>query len=361
MNAYDIHIADREAETAALLSKTSQIAAYKQSPADRKTPVSAQHIFERARITADLEAIEALLLERSRSRVTALTDAGAYNIRAGGKRLRAAYVLLASHLGTYDFSQARHAAVAVELIHNASLVHDDLVDRTEQRRGHSTIHTRWDNGVALMLGDYFFALSAAEMARCHDRRIIQFIAQAVQTVVTGELHPVLDVTPFDTAMSQYLYKTGAKTAALFEVACKSGMVTGGGSSNDIAALERYGHDMGMAFQIVDDMLDFMGNEQTLGKPAGNDLRQGTITLPLIYAANSSDGAFLRDIAGASELSDTQVAHAIRDVVRLGGISKARADAERYANRAITHLERFAPSPARQALTDLARFVVERQL
>jgi heptaprenyl diphosphate synthase/octaprenyl-diphosphate synthase len=293
--------------------------------------------------------------------VAALTNAGAYNIRAGGKRLRAAQVLLASHLGTYDFSQARHAAVAVELIHNASLVHDDLVDRTEQRRSHQTIHTRWDNDVALMLGDYFFALSAAEMARCHDRRIIRFIAQAVQTVVMGELHPVLDVQPFDTAMGQYLYKTSAKTAALFEAACKSGMVTGGGNSDDIAALERYGHDMGMAFQIVDDILDFVGNEQTLGKPAGNDLRQGTITLPLIYAANTNGGEFLSEIAGASDLSDTQVTRAIRDVVRLGGISKARADAEIYAWKAIAHLERFAPSPARQALNDLARFVIERQM
>jgi heptaprenyl diphosphate synthase/octaprenyl-diphosphate synthase len=361
MNAYDIYTADREAETAGLLTQTSQPATYKQPTADRKIPLSAQHIFERANITADLEAIEALLLERSHSQVAALTDAGTYNIRAGGKRLRAAQVLLASHLGTYDFSQARHAAVAVELIHNASLVHDDLVDRTEQRRSQQTIHTRWDNDVALMLGDYFFALSAAEMARCHDRRIIRFIAQAVQTVVMGELHPVLDVTPFDTAMSQYLYKTGAKTAALFEAACKSGMVTGGGGSDDIAALEQYGHNLGMAFQIVDDILDFMGNEQTLGKPAGNDLRQGTITLPLIYAASSSDGAFLREIAGVPDLSDTQVARAIRDVINLGGITKAQADAGHYAREAVAHLERFPPSPARQALIDLAHFVINRQV
>jgi heptaprenyl diphosphate synthase/octaprenyl-diphosphate synthase len=117
----------------------------------------------------------------------------------------------------------------------------------------------------------------------------------------------------------------------------------------------------MAFQIVDDILDFMGNEQTLGKPAGNDLRQGTITLPLIYAANSSDGAFLREVAGVSDLSDAQVARTIRDVARLGGIKKARVDAELYARKAIAHLERFTASPARQALTDLAYFVVERQM
>jgi heptaprenyl diphosphate synthase/octaprenyl-diphosphate synthase len=334
------------------------------TPARRATPQAAsmQQLFEHAGIRDELAALERLLLERSASRVPAIAEAGAYTIRAGGKRLRAAMVLLAARLGRPNAAHAQHAAAAVELIHAASLVHDDLVDQADRRRGQTTVHRRWDNDTALMLGDYFFALAAAEMARCADQRIIRFYAQAVQTIVTGELHPVTDATPYETALRQYLTKTGAKTAALFEAGCKAGMVVAGGSGEDIDALGRYGYHMGLAFQMVDDMLDFTGDERTLGKPAGNDLRQGTITLPLIHAITNGGSAWLHDIASApaGSLTDAQVARAIDEVIAQGGIRATQAAAEADARRALASLERFAPGPARQALTDLARFVLARQ-
>jgi heptaprenyl diphosphate synthase/octaprenyl-diphosphate synthase len=295
--------------------------------------------------------------------VPAIAEAGAYTIRAGGKRLRAAMVLLAARLGQPHTAHAQHAAAAVELIHAASLVHDDLVDQADRRRGQTTVHRRWDNDTALMVGDYFFALAAAEMARCADQRIIRFYAQAVQTIVTGELHPVTDAAPYDTALQQYLTKSGAKTAALFEAGCKAGMVVGGGSTADIEALGRYGYQMGLAFQMIDDMLDFTGDERTLGKPAGNDLRQGTITLPLIHAVANGGSTWLRDDiarAPAGSLSDAQVARAVDEVIALSGVRATQAAAETYAQRAVANLERFAPGPARQALADLARFVLARQ-
>lgn len=327
------------------------------NPSPAKT---AQQILEQAQVVADLAAIEELLLERTASQSTRIALAGAHIVQSGGKRLRAALTLLAARLGSYDYEQSKHAAAAVELIHAASLVHDDLVDRTQRRRGQVTVHAQWDNDVALMLGDYFFALAAAEMALCPDPRIITFYAQAVQTIVTGELHPVTMVEPLDRAMRQYLYKTGAKTAALFEAGCKAGMATGGGSDEEIAALGRYGYELGLAFQIVDDILDFTGNEQTLGKPAGNDLRQGTITLPVIYAVANSDSRRLREIVFTPNPDDEQVAAAIDEVMHYGGIQQAQADAERYVQQAIAHLERFPLSPARCALSDLAQFVVARQ-
>jgi heptaprenyl diphosphate synthase/octaprenyl-diphosphate synthase len=330
---------------------------------DQHAPATAapdvQAILQRAHMTEDMAAVEALLLERSASQSPHITDAGAYVIRAGGKRLRAAQSLLAARLGAYNFAQARHAAATVEFIHTASLVHDDLVDHSQQRRGQTTVHARWDNDVALMVGDYFFALAAAEMALCHDRRIVTYYAQAVQTVVSGELHPVTDVEPFDTAMEQYLRKTGAKTAALFEAGCKAGLATSGASEEAVTAVGRYGYDLGIAFQIVDDVLDFTSSEQVMGKPAGNDLREGTITLPLIYAFAEQRNPFLRDIVKAGAPADADVARAVAEVIQAGGVRKARADAERYVQQAICHLEQFPPSPARRALEELARFVVER--
>lgn len=322
--------------------------------------LDATEIFERAQITRDLHEVERSLLERVESRSAFITAAGAHTVRAGGKRLRAALALLAARLGQYELPKVIHAATSVELIHAASLVHDDLVDNAAHRRGHITVHAKWDNDVALMVGDYFFALGAAEMARSPDPRIITYYAQAVQTIVEGELSPVTDVMPLDVATEQYFFKIGCKTAALFAAACKAGMAAGGGDNADIAALGHYGYDFGLAFQVVDDVLDFTGDQSTLGKPAGNDLRQGTITLPLIYAiANGGDSA-LAEIVDVPQPSDAQIAQAIAEVLKCGGVDQAMADAEMYVHRAIARLDRFPPSPARRALTELARFALERR-
>lgn len=324
------------------------------------TASTLQQLFEQAHLTSDLAAIQRLLLERASSPSTRIAAAGAHIIRSGGKHLRAALVLLAARLGTYDFAQVQHAAAAVELIHTASLVHDDLVDGTARRRGRATIHTRWDNDVALMLGDYFFALAAAEMALCADSRVITFYAHAVQTIVEGELRPVTAVAPFDAALERYLYKTGAKTASLFEAGCKAGAALSGGSTATIEALGQYGYALGLAFQIIDDILDFTGSESTLGKPPGNDLRQGTITLPLICAAASSSSPLLRLSSDAEPPSEAQVAQIIAEVIRAGGIGQASTYADSYTRQAIAWLEPLPDTPARHALIHLARSIQTRQ-
>lgn len=322
--------------------------------------VGVAELFEAAQLTADLQAVEQLLLERSASRSDLIAAASAHTVRSGGKRLRAALALLAARLGSYQLPRVIHAAAAVELIQAASLVHDDLVDQAARRRGRVTVHARWDNDVALMVGDYFFALAAGEMARSPDHRIITYYAQAVQTIVEGELSPVTAFEPAETALGQYYYKTGAKTASLFEAACKAGMAAGGGSEAQIAALGRYGFDLGMAFQIVDDVLDFIGDEQTLGKPAGNDLRQGTITLPLIYAIARTGSPRLKAIIEPGSPTDAQVGAAIAEVTAAGGIEAAMAEARRFIGAAIGHLADFPPSPAHTALVDLAHFVIDRE-
>lgn len=317
-------------------------------------------LFVRAGIVDDLRLVEELLLARMHAQQPELTRSGVHTIAAGGKRLRAALVLLSAQLGDYRLEHALHPAAAAELIHAASLVHDDLVDRATRRRGRETVYAHWGGDVALMLGDYLFALAAAEMALSSDRRIIRFYADAVQTIVEGELNPVTSVVPLQSALKQYLFKTGSKTAALFEAACKAGMTAAGGDDAAIAALGRFGYDLGMAFQIVDDVLDFVGDEQQLGKPAGNDVLQGTITLPLIYAAHRSDNPVLRAFGTTLQPTPEQVPAIVADVIALGGVERAHHVATRYARRALRHLDPFHGSVARPALVALTQFVVERQ-
>jgi heptaprenyl diphosphate synthase len=310
-------------------------------------------------LAADLEQVDQIIVERAQSRSAVIRIAGRHILTSGGKRIRAALALLAAQLGRYQLDTVIHSAAAVELIHAASLVHDDLVDEAEQRRGVRTVHTRWDGNVALMVGDYLFALAAAEMALAPDPRIIGYFSRGVMTICEGELAPVMNTSPLDTALDQYLYKIGCKTAALFEAACKAGMVCGGGNQQQIDALGRFGYDLGIAFQIVDDVLDYTGSATTLGKPAGNDLREGTITMPLIYAVEAGGGGALAAVVDEQPPAEERVGWAIDEVRRLGGGERALADARRFADQALTHLDSFPDSAAKHALGEIARFVVTR--
>jgi heptaprenyl diphosphate synthase/octaprenyl-diphosphate synthase len=323
-------------------------------------PLGLSDIVQRAALVDDLAAVEAHMLRRTAARSPLLADAGAYTVAAGGKRLRAALVLLAARLGDYDLTRAIRPAAAVELLHAASLVHDDLVDNAGRRRGRVTVHARWDRDVALMLGDYFFALAADELAAEPDPRIIRFYADAAQTVVEGELSPVTQLLPTETAVAQYRYKIGCKTAALFEAACKAGMAVGGGSEAEIAALGRFGYELGVAFQIVDDVLDYTGDEALLGKPAGNDLREGTLTLPLIYAVAEGSDPLLQEVARTARPDPRRVPELIAAVIAAGGVDRALDEARATVERAAASLQGFPPSATTRALEEICAFIVARE-
>ncbi|NJP05862.1 MAG: polyprenyl synthetase family protein [Chloroflexaceae bacterium] len=307
-------------------------------------------------LQADLQHVEQLILERIKSHSAVMNVAGRYLLNSGGKRLRALLALVCARFGQNEPASAVHAAIAVELIHTASLVHDDLVDEAERRRGVVTVHTRWDHGVALLVGDYFFALAAAEMALSPDPRIITYFAHAAMTICEGELSPVMTTTPLETALEQYYYKIGCKTAALFASACKAGMASGGGTDEQINAMECFGNDLGLAFQVVDDILDFVGDEQTLGKPAGSDMRRGIITLPLIYAVAATQDERLAAVVDTQD--EDEIQWAIGRVKRYG-IEPSREAARSLIDRALTYLNIFPESEPHQILSDVATFVLER--
>jgi heptaprenyl diphosphate synthase/octaprenyl-diphosphate synthase len=194
------------------------------------------------------------------------------------------------------------------------------------------------------------------MALSPDSRVITYFSQSVMTICEGELSPVMAAEPQAEALQQYYYKIGCKTAALFEAACKSGMASGKGTDEQIEHLGRFGYDLGLAFQVVDDILDFTGNEELLGKPIGGDLRKGVITMPLIYAVAAGGGKRLA--AAVDSQDEAEIAWAIGEVQRLG-IEPARAEAQRLVQRALANLSIFPESPTLNILRDICDFVLDR--
>src|SRR5919202_1422812 len=298
-------------------------------------------------LLADLQAIDNEILFKLQSRSALIKVAGRYVLAGGGKRIRAALALLAARLGDdYTFEGVLHAATAVELIHAASLVHDDLIDDADQRRGRTTIHTKWNGNVALMVGDYLFALAAGEMALAPDARVIRIFADGVQRICEAELSPVTDVEPTERALDQYFAKIGGKTAALFEAAARAGMICGGGDEDEIEVLGKFGYEVGLAFQIVDDVLDFTGDASILGKPAGHDLYEGTITLPLILGVQAGGSSILHEVVHTDRPNEALVAAAVAEVRRVHGTERALDEARRLVDSAVEQLNRFEESNAR---------------
>jgi heptaprenyl diphosphate synthase len=313
-------------------------------------------------LAQDLQAIDRAVLEKFESRSALLNVASRYLLSSGGKRVRAALTLLCARLGSrYDERRVYNVATAIEMIHSASLVHDDLVDEAEVRRGRVTVHSKWGGNVALMVGDYLFALAAGQMAEASDPRIIKSFARGVERICEAELSPVTDVEPLQKALDQYYTKIGGKTAALFECAAEGGLLATGGTEQQIEALRHFGYEIGLAFQIVDDVLDFTADEQTLGKPAGHDLKEGTITLPVLYAIDQGASEIVREAALAYQPSSELVAAAVAEVRRVCATKRAFADAEKLIEKATRRLDIFPDSPARDGLIDLAELVLRRKM
>jgi heptaprenyl diphosphate synthase len=313
-------------------------------------------------LSREIHTVDRAILAKFESSSTLLNLASRYLMDAGGKRVRASITLLAARLlGDPDPDRVLNVATAIEMIHAASLVHDDLIDEAEVRRGRPTVHSRWGGNVALMVGDYLFALAAGQMAEASDPRIIKIFARGVERIAEAELSPVTDVVPLELGLKQYYHKIGGKTAALFECAAEGGMIVGGGSLAQVEALRAYGYEVGLAFQIVDDVLDFTGDERVLGKPAGHDLKEGTITLPVLYAIDMGASDVVREAAETLEPAPELVAAAVAEVRRVCATRRAMGDAERLIESAVERLDIFPESSAKDALIDLAEFTTRRNM
>src|SRR5437660_7684326 len=236
-----------------------------------------------ANIQLDLNQVDVTFEERATSGLDILNSASMHALASPGKRLRTALTLLSGKLKSYCFDKLLPLSVAFEMVHLATLIHDDIVDNALTRRGNPTVNAVWGNGIAILLGDYYFAKTDGLIADINDNRIDHLFSDTVATVCEGTIMEMMTAGRIDLTLESYYEKISHKTACLIAACCKGGAIVSQASDEEIALLYEYGMNLGIAFQIIDDFLDYTEDQSTIGKPAGNDLRQGMVTLPLIYA------------------------------------------------------------------------------
>jgi geranylgeranyl pyrophosphate synthase len=305
-----------------------------------------------------LAAVERTLAETAQPDHPLLGPMLSMVLPGSGKRLRPALALLTGRLGTYDHERLLQMATGVELLHAASLVHDDVVDESDLRRGAQTLFTRVGNALAVLVGDYLFAQSATRCVATGDVRVIGLFAQTLASMCQGQIEEASrGNAPQQTLTREQYYQTiWGKTASLFVLACEGSAILAGLSEPQIAAMRRYGDRLGLAFQVVDDILDFIGEEAQLGKPVGSDVRQGTITLPVICLRELLPPEQFRAAFAEDDRS------AVIELVRTSGaVEQAQAEADRLLAEAREALAELQDGVARDALEALTHYVVERRV
>jgi geranylgeranyl pyrophosphate synthase len=307
-------------------------------------------------VRSELVDVEAELSATARAEHPLLGPMLSMILPGAGKRLRPALALMACKLGQPDQAAMIHMAVGVELLHTASLVHDDVVDNSELRRGSATLSTQVGNALAVLVGDYLFAQSAERCVATKDLRVISLFAQTLAAMCQGQIDEASrgNDAHLKVTRNEYYQAIRGKTAALFVLACEGGALLGGLPQALVIAMRRFGEQLGLAFQLIDDILDFAGDERDLGKPVGSDLRQGTITLPVVYLRDSTrDGRFTR------LFDEGAMDQIVAEVQASDALIRCRAEAARLVVQAKTALAELPPGDARQALLHLADYVVER--
>ncbi|WP_163100997.1 heptaprenyl diphosphate synthase component II [Peribacillus alkalitolerans] len=310
-------------------------------------------------LNADLQIIEKELEATIQANSPVLREASMHLLQAGGKRIRPVFVLLASKFGTHDIHVTKNVAVALELIHMASLVHDDVIDDAELRRGAPTIKSKWDNRVAMYTGDYIFARSLELMANIDNSVAHQILSNTIVEVCIGEIEQIKDKFNFEQNIKTYFRRIKRKTALLIATSCQLGAVASGVSEDIHKKLFLFGYYVGMSYQITDDILDFTASEKDLGKPAGSDLLQGNITLPVLYAMeHDSNKEILESINENSTQED--IARAISVIKSSGAIERSIAVSDLYLKKALFILRQLPENKAKKTFMEIAKNIGKRK-
>ena len=316
-----------------------------------------------ALLAPDMEAVNALIRTRMESRhAPRIPEVTAHLVEAGGKRLRPLLTIAAARMLGYQGSHHHLLAATVEFIHTATLLHDDVVDESRQRRGRPTANLLWDNKSSVLVGDYLFARSFQLMTATGSMRVMEILAGASATIAEGEVLQLTAAQDLATTEEIYLQVVRGKTAALFSAATEVGGVIAGGSDAQVRALYDYGDALGIAFQIVDDILDYSGSSETIGKNVGDDFRERKLTLPVIKAvarADADERAFWQRTIEKGDQQDGDLDRALAILSRHRAIDAARADALGWAAKARQSLDALPKGEVRDLLAGLAGFVVAR--
>lgn len=311
-------------------------------------------------IQDDLEKVEDSLRSMSKVSSDRLSELLDHSLKAGGKRMRPVLTLLSGKFYNYDLNLLLSMATAVELLHTATLIHDDTIDKSAVRRGRPTVNEVWGEDKAVLLGDYLFAKAGEFCANTGNVRVIKLFSQTLATISSGELHQAFDAFNLEQTRQQYFQRIASKTASLFILATESGAVLSQAPERVVGGLREYGHNLGIAFQIVDDVLDFIGTEDEMGKPVGSDLAQGTLTLPamLILERYPGDNPIKRFFQNKDNPEDR------KQVIELVGNSSVVQEcydvATDYTAKACRNLDLLPDNASRQALVALANYVVKRK-
>ncbi|TDQ41533.1 heptaprenyl diphosphate synthase component II [Aureibacillus halotolerans] len=312
-----------------------------------------------AHLDNELKRIEESLEKTVHSEQPTLQQASTQLLNAGGKRIRPVLVLLAGRFGQYDKDVTKKVAVSLELIHMASLVHDDVIDDAELRRGEKTVKTKWDNRVAMYTGDYIFAKALDIMADIPSISAHSRLSLTILEVCKGEIEQIKEKFDWEQSLRTYLRRIRRKTALLIAASCQLGAISTNAPKPYSEALYRFGYNMGMAYQITDDILDFTASEKQLGKPAGSDLMQGNITLPVLYAIQNNEcKEKLQQLIGLG--NEQAVADAVNIVLESGGIAYAEEMSRTYLQKALFALEGLPVSKQRKTLEDIAKVIGKRK-
>jgi octaprenyl-diphosphate synthase len=313
-----------------------------------------------APVAGDMGRVDVLIRARLSSEVALINEISGYIVNSGGKRLRPALVLLSARaLGAAGELPCLMAAV-IEFIHTATLLHDDVVDHSERRRGNKTANAVWGNSGAVLSGDFLYSRSFQLMVEADRMAIMQVMADATNAISEGEVLQLMNCNDPEVNEARYLRVIELKTARLFQAAAEVGAIAADATAQQQAQMAVYGHALGMAYQLVDDLLDYTADPAVSGKNLGVDLAEGKPTLPLIYTmlhGTAEQGALLRDaiVQGRAE----KLEEVLAAVEAAGAIPYTRALAERYSDSAVAALGGFPDSPYKQALLDLARFTIQR--
>jgi octaprenyl-diphosphate synthase len=332
---------------------------FQPEPRVEKTPALSQ-IFEPIR--GDLELVDREFVRHVESQVAVIPQIGRYIQTSGGKRVRPAVLLMAARLSGYQGDRAVLYAAVVEFIHTATLVHDDIIDDSELRRGRLAVHSRWGNDVTVLLGDYLYIKSMA-MALTHDTLdLVRLLCDVTLRMIEGELYQLTKNGDADITEEQHFDIIRRKTAYLFGGCAQIGGMLGRVSPEQEKALQEYGFNLGIAFQIVDDLLDFTGDLAALGKPVGADLREGKMTLPLIHLLQQGEAVgekIVRDIISSRTATEEQWTELLSLLKKHRSIEYALRRAVEFAERATKPLYAFPSSSERDALLALPDYVLSR--
>jgi octaprenyl-diphosphate synthase len=315
-----------------------------------------------ALVADDMNCVNAVILDRMQSRIPLIPELAGHLIAGGGKRMRPMLTLACARLLDYPGTRHHKLAAAVEFIHTSTLLHDDVVDGSGMRRGRKTANIIWGNSASVLVGDFLFSRSFQLMVEDGSLRVLKILSNASAVIAEGEVNQLTAQRRIETDEAQYLEIIGAKTAALFAAACRIAAVVAERDEAQEQALDAYGNYLGIAFQLVDDALDYASDEATMGKDAGDDFRDGKVTLPVILAyarGSAEDRAFWKAAIAGHKTSDEDLAQATLLLRQTDALSDTLARARHYGQRAIDALAPFSNGQAKAALTEAVEFAIAR--